>query len=136
MDSSQHTYQISNPEEPDNCVPDEVEFDSKTRRLINWNCEVLQRILKQILQRRESFGKKKSQNFDAIESYQPSEGKMVIDEVKEIITLPLFDPTASHNTKQSVELDESVRQQLQMYVAEIAALYRDNPCKFLQESYF
>jgi 3'5'-cyclic nucleotide phosphodiesterase/Adenylate and Guanylate cyclase catalytic domain len=131
MDSSQHTYQVSNnSDDPDNMLADVFEFDNKTRRLINWNCEVLQRLLKHIIFRRESFGKKKCLNVEAIETnfLQPNETKMVIDEVKEIITLPMFDPrTASHSPAENIVLDDSVWQQLQMYVTEIASLYRDNP---------
>jgi hypothetical protein len=112
------------------------DMSNKAMRLISWNREVLLRLLKQIVERRHIKGTKKNRlktDFEANMSAEARSGKMVIDEVKEIITLPGLDPSSNSvkSNSRNVELGQSVVEQLGMYVSEIAALYRDNPCKLM-----
>lgn len=117
-------------------VGNQVEFnlDDKNMRLISWNKEVLQRLLNQVVQR--SYLKQKMKgtlrkNLTNHLTITTSEGKMVIDEVKEIITLPRFDQKAYdiRSELNKIGLDSKAADQLEMYVSEIASMYRDNPCK-------
>ena len=102
--------------------------EEKTRRLIDWNVDVLKRLLKEIVAWREASGK------DAKSKYAPGEesygmGQTVIDEVSEIISLPKLS-SATATFKQSVNsvcLGEAAETQLDALVSAIAALYRENP---------
>ena len=98
----------------------------KTARLIEWNVEVLARLLKKIVARRSNS--------------EPTEWRMkkkayskgtVIDEVEEIIALPDFDAkTTKVYTDADVEhivLPPAVLEELQDFVTNIALMYRDNP---------
>ena len=115
-------------------VESAININDRTMRLISWNIEVLQRLLKQIVERRyrmqsrPSKGKMESDRLSSCSIFEQDPGKMVIDEVKEIITLPGFDPTANNATV-NIEVDQYAIDQLGEYVTEIASLYRDNPCK-------
>jgi Adenylate and Guanylate cyclase catalytic domain len=108
----------------------------KTERLIDWNVEVLLRLLKQVAGRRSSQGRQATGLVDKQAlMLKPSRGQTVLDEVKEIITLPKFD-TSSMNTKkeaESVEMSPKVAEQLHDYVWNIASMYRNNPCKLLRD---
>ena len=119
----------------------------KTARLIDWNCDVLLRLLKQIVARRRAMAKYKQSNIVGLNSLKSSrraslsgsihgnamdesnENGTVIDEVMEIITLPKLDLklAKAQEDADAVELDNAVVNQLTEYVSNIAAMYRDNP---------
>jgi hypothetical protein len=138
-------------------------MDDNILRKINWNVEVLKGLLLQILERRRPvarYDEKRQQQIDEQQHQhqirpKPNEtfqervaGKMIIHEVQEIITLPLYDPRLdrfNHNPhhqngripphhhetdKAPIKLDPKVLEQLESFVTEIASLYRNNPCKF------
>ena len=99
--------------------------NSKIERLCNWNVDVMLRILKQIVARRESHPstlRGKPGRRSSVESC-PRAGT-VIDEVKEIIHLPEFDAEAVRNQRdpETIELDEKVISQLHQYVEIIASM--------------
>jgi len=118
----------------------------KTARLIDWNCDVLLRLMKQIVARRRAMAKMKT-NIVGLQGLKSSrrqsmngslhgasmdesnENGTVIDEVKEIITLPKLDLklTKAQEEADTVELPEEVVNQLTEYVSNIAAMYRENP---------
>jgi class 3 adenylate cyclase len=102
--------------------------DAKTMRLIDWNVDVLLRLLKQIVARRNAC--------PPVEGLPPYEarfstenGSSTIDEVREIIKLPRFNKAAAMKQEdpENVVLDPKVAQQLHSYVCNIAAIYRENP---------
>ena len=109
---------------------------AKIKRLVKWNADVLLRILKQVVARRqalESLGMDESHT--SVESKHDHEdeirrrstcGKTVIDEVKEIIELPKFNSKAAKVEKdpKEIEIDPKVVQQLHDYVTVIASMYR------------
>jgi 3'5'-cyclic nucleotide phosphodiesterase/Adenylate and Guanylate cyclase catalytic domain len=108
-------------------------FNSKIERLVNWNVDVMLRTLKLIVARRVSrpsdddVGKQVDRHSFMI---SPAKyGKTVIDEVKEIIHLPEFDPSAAQNQPDpdTIKLDGEVMSQLRQYVQIIAAMYQNNP---------
>lgn len=106
---------------------DNVAFDGKTKRLIDWNVEVLLRLLRQIEAARQVQGKKNAGTKKPNESLlQPLVDKTVFDEVKEVVTLmPHSSKTGTVNVD-TVMLSTSVCEQLRDYVENIALLYRNN----------
>ena len=117
----------------------------KTTRLIDWNCDVLLRLLKQIVARRRAMAKYKRESIVGLHGLKYSrraslngsahgmmdesnENGTVIDEVKEIITLPKLDLKLAKAQEEadSIELDDDIVAQLNEYVSNIAAMYREN----------
>lgn len=105
----------------------------KCGRLVDWNVEVLLRLLKQVVARRESQGRKITGVVINELELKPARGQTVLDEVKEIITLPQFDASTGNTRQQidSVDIDAKAAEQLHDYVTNVASMYRNNPCKFL-----
>jgi hypothetical protein len=106
-------------------------LDDKTKRLVEWNKDVLARLLKQIVARRNAS----TAASNLVESHSSGvsmigrEDKTVIDEVKEIIHLPEFDAAALKNQQNldTIELDPEVSSQLRNLVTSIAMMYKANP---------
>jgi class 3 adenylate cyclase len=100
---------------------------AKTARLIEWNVDVLLRLLKQVEVGRSTSQADplnvKSQSDDSL-----VDDRTVLDEVREIISLPTFNKRVrSTNNADSIELEPFVAVQLQAYIAAVASMYRDNP---------
>jgi Adenylate and Guanylate cyclase catalytic domain len=127
-----------------------VASNEKTTRLVDWNADMLLRLLKQIIAFRHATEKNKSNHskdsFFRRSSYAlpaPTFGSdipigeidgdsstdTVINEVLEIIDIPEFDVRVTHDSldPSTVELDDVICQELKAYVKTIALLYRDNP---------
>ena len=118
----------------------------KTARLIDWNCDVLLRLLKQIVARRRAMAKYKRESIVGLHNLKSSrrasmngsahgimdesnENGTVIDEVSQIITLPKLDLKLAKAQEEadSIELEDEIVGQLNEYVSNIAAMYRENP---------
>jgi hypothetical protein len=102
-------------------------ISSQTERLLNWNIDVLERLLKKIVSRRSAVGKDRSNGI--INWNRPHES-MVLNEVREVIKLPEYNSkyTDTHEDPDSIILDNRIRDQLREYVTAIAATYADaNP---------
>lgn len=107
----------------------------KQARLIRWNADMLKQLLKQIVTHRmaaaDSSGEIEFQQKQPDESIYKKgafAGATVLDEVKEIITLPQFDAAAANSIEDAdIELCSVVQDQIHDYVASIAAMYRENP---------
>ena len=121
-------------------VPDEeelghqapnAEINSKTTRLVNWNVEVLRKLLKHIVASRRvaNYGATSLSSGEEADILRCNGDQNVFDEFAEIIQLPKFDPNAVAQKEdiQSVVLPEEVVKQLKHYVTRICSLYRDNP---------
>lgn len=103
-------------------------IDSRTARLIDWNVDVLHRMLKQIVAHRKATSQKTTSIPEEAKLCKSKNGETVLDEVAEIITLPKFNATAaSQREMDKVELPIKVRQQLKNYITNICRLYRKNP---------
>jgi Adenylate and Guanylate cyclase catalytic domain len=113
-------------------VEDERLFEEKINRLVDWNTDVLCRILKHIVACNRSGHKQEqvdSINSSPTKVVHQKVGAMTIDEVVEVIELPELNVRAvrqmdMHN---EVALDPIVVQQLRHYIYRIACLYRNNP---------
>lgn len=103
-------------------------LDAKTKRLVQWNVEVLLRQLKLIVAHRQacsiSLNDKDSPNEDR---YNENNMTCCLDEVKEIITLPGFIEVQQDIDQDRAQVDEKVVKQLYSYMSRIAALYKNNP---------
>jgi hypothetical protein len=101
-------------------------------RMVTWNVDVLSRILKQILAKRQAAGRKNQ--------YLPilrcPEGKTVVDEVVEVIDFPPYDAFSSQEKLDagSVTLSAPVQAQLYEYVSHVCSLFRDNSYHCLDRS--
>jgi Adenylate and Guanylate cyclase catalytic domain len=100
-------------------------LDVKTLRLIDWHAEVLHRLLKQIVAKRIHTGQRAMGTSDLI--YHPKGGENVLDEVKEIITLPQSKTAEDEYDVHAVQMDPQIMKQLTNFVTAVASMYRDNP---------
>jgi hypothetical protein len=99
----------------------------KMTRLIEWNVDVLLRLLKLIAAARS--GPRSKPRAQRMTSTSSKTGETILDEVTEIIALTKFDAKAAVKQEdvESIQIDEKVFAQLSSYVSSIAAMYRDNP---------
>lgn len=99
--------------------------DKKLRRLIDWQTELLARLLQQIIAQRDRniAAKFVADPLSAIDT----RGSL-LDEVAEIIVPPSFEERAKNVVDpKSVEISPAVMSQLREYVSIIASKYNDNP---------
>jgi len=107
---------------------------AKIKRLVKWNADVLMRLLKQVVARREALESLQMTESKAFEMDGSSKetrrrsiaGKTVIDEVEEIISLPNFNTRAAkiQRDPKEIVIDLKVVQQLHDYITVIASMYR------------
>merc|ERR1711971_305778 len=109
--------------------------NSQRERLINWNIDVLERLLKKIVSRRAALGEKGgsgSGSSDAAANWNRPHGTIVLNEVKEVIKLPEYNSkyTDTQENPDSIILDSRVRIQLREFVTAIAYTYHDEDNPF------
>jgi hypothetical protein len=107
-------------------VPKYAETSAKTSRLINWNTEMLARLLKAIVARRQALNVRKP-TVKLDEDFSRSNGVTVLEEVQEVVALPAFDSATVKKEVDSdlIELDDDVVAELKQFVASIASMYRE-----------
>ena len=102
----------------------QVQDGSHRQRLIDWQVEVLSKLLKQIVANR---GRKriKTQRPKSLDTSKTNPR----DEMAESITMPTYDPKQAKYAlnPESVELEEKIVSQLQDMVTTVAMLYHNNP---------
>ena len=100
----------------------------KYNRLVAWNCDILSKLLTQIVARRES---RRTDPDDIGEMKKIEEkytsNRYVLSEVQEIVRLPKYEANAQRVDPLSIHLSEDVLGQLKDYVQNLASMYRDNP---------
>ncbi|CAJ1964636.1 unnamed protein product [Cylindrotheca closterium] len=101
----------------------------KSRRLCQWNVDILVRQLQQVVAFRNTSKCKKNDNLLAKQEEELSKHRSTLDEVVEIIPLPGFDAEAYNRNQDpnDVELPRKVVDQVKLFVASIALMYRNNP---------
>jgi 3'5'-cyclic nucleotide phosphodiesterase len=103
-------------------------LDSKVGRLVEWNVDVLMRLLKEIVARRLTCSKSHSSiDCPNEERFASNSDTHALDEVKEIITLPSFEEAENNKNPDDAFISDKVVQQLRSFVTNIAMMYRDNP---------
>lgn len=107
----------------------EFNLDERTLRLIDWNVEMLSRMMREIGARRMHRASRKSRGSTSF-TFQSSEmGPTPLEEVREIIALPEFNVKASvmNVEPQNIVIPQNVTDQLRHLVSAIAGSYNDNP---------
>jgi len=113
--------------------PTKHKLSAKATRLCKWNVEILSRLLKQVVARRNELQKRNKEQSFASKEFGVEAGRRsggtVIDEVKEIIELPEYDAEIARGQEDAsnITLSPKVEQQLFDYIALIASMYRDVP---------
>jgi hypothetical protein len=113
-------------------IPLRTTMSPKVARLVDWNVDVLKRLLKLIVAKRAAPQARSSNSSDAVrraEAAMLCNRSMPLNEVAEIITLPKFDgKTQRHQVSpQAIDLSPDVESQLRNFVESLAGKYRDNP---------
>lgn len=118
------------------------DHDLKIGRLVDWNTDILLSLLSKIMMERSKSRKRLKgvqrppvQQVTSNRSQESStvsvgSGESVVDCVTEVISLPKFDPKRAIKRFELFtpdDLDEEVKSQMKMYVAEIASMYNDVP---------
>ena len=105
------------------------QLGEKECRLVNWNVELLKVVLQQIIARRQSLGGVKEQGRRESKMIKNGGRDNVLDEVKEVLSLPQFDAKSirNHVDPRSIEIPDKVLSQLKDWVARIALSYQNNP---------
>lgn len=103
---------------------------SKNSRLVEWIAEVLMGLIKEIAVRRSEVKRFKTRSTSDL--ILKSEDCHVINEVKEIISLPskVSSDVKNETFNPIVDIDPAVGEQLRHYLARVAAMYPENPCTF------
>ena len=109
-------------------------MSERTSRLIDWTVDILSRLIRQIVARREACGFS-VQRLSTPSTQTPSgpQGSLCrsipLFEVKEIVALPEFDPVLAETQEDAdnVKLSDELLAQVHDFVTNIAALYNDNP---------
>jgi hypothetical protein len=105
-------------------------IQDKNARLVCWNAEVLAKTLREVVARREALGVApvSSAVMRKLEQDQLAKKETVLEEFKEVVTLPKFDADAAKRQRDAstVDLGATVMEQLQNYLRVIVSLYRDN----------
>ena len=103
---------------------------NNSQRLIDWNTDILKRLLKRVVAYRRdeqlagiSSRGKVSPDF----TVKIEEGKTVRDEVVENIELPKYRKDIVKTDPETIDLGEKVEHQLRDYVTTIESLYHENP---------
>ncbi|GKY90443.1 hypothetical protein MPSEU_000018100 [Mayamaea pseudoterrestris] len=105
-----------------------AELAEKQARLVNWCVDVLLRLLKQIVARRNALRRAgKLEESDTNEEELVEYGTLPLDEVVEIIQLPQEYVPEADTDQEKVVLEPAVIDQLHNYVSNVASLYHDNP---------
>jgi hypothetical protein len=103
---------------------------AKNARLIEWNIEVMLRLLKQIVARRtalEDVNKYGLENFKSEDLLKRGQTHP-FEEVKEIIEMPNIKwSSEANNNTESTELDQVIAEQLRDYLVHICSMYHENP---------
>jgi len=104
---------------------------AKQLRLVQWNSEILSKVLKDVIASREISGVKPDPlaSIQMLEKEQLQCDLLVLEEVQDVIVLPKFDGKATKNQKEedNDNLTNAVKEQLLNYVHTLAAMYYANP---------
>jgi hypothetical protein len=121
-DSQSNTKAVAIGNEPTtsvNAMSSPIASDLKTGRLINWNVDVMMRLLKKVAARRIGSDQGGSSVPRSVEFERDNK-------VKEIIALPTFDPASQKKEPDadSLELGALVKEELHSFVTCIAKFYK------------
>jgi len=113
-----------------------AELPPKVKRLVDWNVDVLKRLLQKIQAQRIAKGTSSGGEYSTHQrklgmvhvERDVSLNNFVLDEVQEIIMLPRFDQTARYDgNPNKIVLPTEVLNQLRLFVSSVALMHRENP---------
>ncbi|CAB9528643.1 activated protein kinase catalytic subunit alpha-1 [Seminavis robusta] len=116
--------------EPVAAAPDSGVSNQGLGSLVEWNVDVLARVIREIVAARDTHhGNRTQADFSHLAA--ASEAGTIIDEVEEVVSLPKFDVDTIRRMqeRQGVALPRDVMLQLRDFVTEIAQMY-DNDVPF------
>lgn len=97
----------------------------KVERLVDWNADLLTKILKEIVARRESNGMAPASDEKMSDLENQQKDSEPLSEVQEIIKLPAFKQGRQRDVD-NIHIDQKVIKQLHLFVIKIALTYHDN----------
>jgi 3'5'-cyclic nucleotide phosphodiesterase/Adenylate and Guanylate cyclase catalytic domain len=113
-------------------------------RLVNWNTEVLYDLLAEVVvhhSKRSNQGEAYQSRTDPASQYPSSSFRptdknktVVIDEMTDILPMPLFQPGFDDASSHTDKISENVKGQLHQFVHRIAELYKDVPFHNLEHA--
>lgn len=99
-------------------------LSNRLERLISWNIDILEQLLKKTVARRRALKRK----LTTAKWIKTKQNASVLEEVQEVIKLPEYDEKYFDlDADVSVVLSPQVRLQLREYVTQIALMYPENP---------
>jgi len=112
-----------------NVLDPESSLPPKIKRLVDWNVDVLKRLLKQVIAKRETMMQEQFDiNHPTMMKIEMNIGcdTYVLDEVVEIIHLPEYTHVKNARDPKKIEIPKQAEEQLRLYVSSIAAMHRGN----------
>jgi hypothetical protein len=127
---SGRTESTKGDDDDDDCplgpVSGNVEVDRKTLRLVDWNTNILLRLLAKVVSKRNPK-QELSRDGEVVWQLESPTSSTLLDQVAEIITWPSVPFEAQSCHEDDATMTEEVTCQLREYVSSIACMYRDNP---------
>ena len=101
-----------------------MSIQSRQDRLIDWVCEILSEPMKMIILQNRTTEKCDPNGL----FHKRTGNENLIDEIREVITLPDFDTNMIHgdHITNGIQLDIEVKKQLRLYVEAISSMYHNN----------
>ena len=99
-------------------------IDNKTMRLVDWHTDIISKLLKEIVIRREAVGARSDSIYALrkLEKRSLERESIIIDDCADVIELPVFSSVpGGQSPAKSVNLADSVTNQLHDYIKLIAA---------------
>lgn len=106
------------------------EVPVQIKRLVDWNTEILHKLLKQVVAQRVAMGKKEWEEEPVLVR---GEDQVVCDEVADFIDLPGF-VFKRPQDPDMIDLPPEAKNQLHNFVAAVANAYHNNPFNCLQRA--
>eukprot|EP00977_Amphora_coffeiformis_P019489 scaffold7295_cov167-Amphora_coffeaeformis.AAC.11 len=105
---------------------DEPTDDDKTGRLVDWNVDILSRLLRQVIANRDTKTTSRRISLKAPHfKFEIGEEGSILEEFSDVIDF--VQPETKPVGPDAVELPEHVSEQLRMFVKHVAGFYEDHP---------
>jgi hypothetical protein len=98
----------------------------KHERLVDWNVDIIKKVLVQVVKRRSERGVKSTPEFELRQLELQVQQESILGAVKDIVSLPKFTRGKGKLTAE-VELSVQAEIQLRVYIVSLAKMYRLNP---------
>ena len=96
--------------------------DNKTERLVDWNVDILERLLRQVIANRDTKSQSRRVSLKAPNFKFEVEDGSILDEFSDVVEF--VEPESKPVGHEAVELPEHVSEQLRTFVRNVARLYQ------------